>query len=198
MRRSIDLVSTGSNFHNSAIGLINCVHCQLQEIVGMLDKPVVIEVSTQLGAKIDSFLSVVGIDTFSEYTSKVTDKAREGACLINHCSSNSTYLSTANLGVITDALENLVNSKAFALEIANFLRILCDSLSSNKRSAERKFWWVQRRIKSNGDVEISIVSVEALADTNMPGSQTIGTGTGSLELKIDVLQYGVPGELVRA
>lgn len=191
-------MNLGIQVDNSAL-VLTSVQNQLQGNICMLGKPEVVEIRMMLGIKIDNMLGVAGVDSFSEYVAKVTEKAKEGACLIKQRSSNSTTLSMANFGIVMDTLVNLVNSKAFALEMSSFLRILCGSVSSSRTSAERKFWRVQRMV-SNGDIEISIVALEVVCD-NMPtvgllNNMSLGAGISSVELKIDMLQYGVPGDLV--
>lgn len=119
------------------------------------------------------------------------EKSKQGACLIKMLSNNSTVLSVANISLTVDTLVNLVNSKAFATEMSQFLRIVSGLLTSSSRTtSDPKFWRVQR-LEANGDIDITVVSLEVKYSDSSAGREA-----NSAVLNIDLLRYGVPGYLV--
>lgn len=147
--------------------------------------------------QLETVLGLSGVSSFPEYTDLVIEKAKQGTCLITQLSNNWTVLSVANFSLMFGTLVNLVNSKAFATDMSQFLRIVSGSLTSSRTTSERKFWRVQR-LESNGDIEITVVSLEVKYSESgsAVGSFNVGRESNTAVLNIDLLQYGVPGDMV--
>jgi hypothetical protein len=194
--------------------VLAAIEAQLAHNVQMLCKPVVSEVASTLSVKIDRLLGVLGVRDFQEYYEIFTEQSRQGKCAMQQLIQTSHDLSVSNLGMTVDAIINLVNSKSYVLEVSQFLESLLASFTTTLTDntsphpvhrghaptfshGHDRFWKVQQT-EMNGDFKVVVVSlVAAVVKCSASTAEDIAPAkTCCLNLKVDLLGYVVPGELV--
>jgi hypothetical protein len=160
---------------------------EMMEVVGMVER----------------ILGLSGEEDFGAYIHKVTENAKEGNCLVTLVSRNAIVLSMQNLAVTYSILSEQLAVKAFVIEMSDYLKAVAGSVGTTRTFPQCKPWRVPT-IHSSGDIEISVLSLELLPGADKTTGQDhsdfhmLDTATKAVELRVDTLIYGIPGEYISA